>query len=73
MTYLGLTWFNILLKMVLTVKASQQQGKHFHTAGTGTERPGHNSAGQPCTPPRVAKGRLLSSNGLHTPQVSTVS
>lgn len=56
--------------MVLTVRASQPQEEHFHTAGRGIDRPGHNSVGRLCTLPPVAKALPLSSNGLHTPAVS---
>lgn len=57
--------------MVLTVTASQPQEEHFHTVGRGMERPGRNSAGRLCTLPLVAEALPLSSNGLHTPAVST--
>lgn len=56
--------------MVLTVRASQSQEGHFHTAGRGMERPGHNSAGQLCTLPPTAKAGPLYSNGLRTQAVS---
>ncbi len=57
--------------MVLTVRASQPQEKHFHTAWRGMERPGRNSAGRLYTLLPVAKVLPLFSNDLHTPAVST--
>lgn len=56
--------------LVLTLRASQPQEEHFHTAGRGIEMPGRNSAGQLCTLPPAAEALPLSSNGLHIPEVS---
>lgn len=52
------------------MRASQPQEEHFHTAGRGMVRPEHNSAGQLCTLPAVAKVLPLYSTGQQTPAVS---
>ena len=59
-----------MIKIELTVKASQAQGEHFHTVGRGMERPGHSSAGLLCRLPPRAEGSPQSSIGLHTPTKS---
>lgn len=56
--------------VILTVRVSQPQEKHFHTAERGMERHGHNSAGPPCTHSPEAKAPPPPSTDLHTPTMS---
>lgn len=56
--------------VILTVRVSQPQEKHFHTAERGMERHGHSSAGPPCTLSPEAKAPPPPSTDLHTPTMS---
>lgn len=56
--------------VILTVRVSQLQEKHFHTAERGMERHGHNSPGPPCTLSPEAKAPPPPSTDLRTPTMS---